>query len=76
MFLKDGTILVGWPEYYSTDMSQPGPELYLTEAKVWNIEKTEWIDVDGVRGILMDASEINRIEFLDSPSDGEKETTP
>ncbi len=67
VYLNDGTLLVGWPEYYSTDRSQPGPEVYLTEAKIWDIDKAKWVDVTGVKGILLDASAINRIEFLASP---------
>ena len=73
VYLNDGTLLVGWPEYYSTDRSQPGPELYLTEVKIWDIDTSEWVDVTGVKGILLDARVINRIEFLASSEEGDKE---
>ena len=64
VYLKDGTLLSGWPEYYSADRSQPGPELYLTNARIWSIETTEWLDIKGVRGILLHGDEITRVEFL------------
>ena len=66
---------MGWPEYYSTDKSQLGPELYLTETKIWDIYAAEWVDVTGVKGILLDASVINRIEFLASPDEGNEEAS-
>ena len=75
VYLNDGTLLVGWPEYYSTDKSQPGPELYLTETKIWDIYAAKWVDVTGVKGILLDASVINRIEFLASPDEGNEEAS-
>lgn len=66
IYLKDGTLLVGWPEYYSTDRSLPGPELYLTDPQVWSEEKSAWLDLaDDVTGILLHGDEISRIEFLD-----------
>ena len=64
--LKDGTLLGGWPGLYSTDRSHPGPELYLTEAKIWSVETSEWLDLEGVNGILLHGDEISRIEFLTS----------
>ena len=66
VYLKDGTLLVGWPDLYSTDRSQPGPELYLTDPKIWSDEKSEWLDLsEDIRGILLHGDEITRIEFLD-----------
>jgi hypothetical protein len=52
VYLKDGTLLFGWPELYSINRSQPGPELYLTQAQIWDVDKRMWVDVEGVRGIL------------------------
>ena len=74
VYLRDGTLLTGWSEYYSTDKSQRGRELYLTYARVWSIDESEWWDIDGVRGILLHGDEITRIEFLDSSDEGDKET--
>ena len=66
VYLKDGTLLAGWPDLYSTDRSQPGPELYLTDPKVWSDEESEWLDLSGdIRGILLHGDEVSRIEFLD-----------
>ncbi len=74
VYLKDGTLLVGWPSLYSTDRSQPGPELYLTKVMVWSIEYEEWLDMEGVRGILLHGDEITRVEFLSALDEGDKET--
>ena len=74
VYLRDGTLLVGWPELYSSDRSQPGPELYLTQVQIWDVDQRMWVNVDGVRGILLDASEINRIEFLEPPVENAMET--
>ena len=75
VYLKDGTLLVGWPDLYSTDRSQPGPELYLTDPKVWSEEKSAWLDLSGdLRGILLHGDEITRIEFLDPIHERDEET--
>ena len=67
--LTDGNVLFGWPENYSSDRSQPGPELYLTQVQVWRPDEAEWVELEYTRGILLDASRIIRIEFLDLPAD-------
>jgi hypothetical protein len=74
VYLKDRTLLAGWPEFYSSDRSQPGPELYLTQVEIWDVDERMWVDVEGVGGTLLDASEINRIEFLEPPGEYETET--
>ena len=66
VYLKDGNLVTGWPERYSIDRSQPGPELYLTYARIWSTEEANWRDLEGVRGVLLHGDEISRIEFLDS----------
>ena len=53
--------------------------MYLTNARIWSTETTEWLDIKGVRGILLHGDEITRVEFLDSPDEedrdeGDKET--
>ena len=73
VYLKDGTLLSGWPEYYSADRSQPGPELYLANARIWSIETTEWLDIKGVRGILLHGDEITRVEFLSALDEGDRD---
>lgn len=67
VYLKDGNVLYGWPEYYSSDRSQPGPELYLTQMSIWNGEQSEWADMGHVGGVLIDAESVSRIEFLVPP---------
>jgi hypothetical protein len=74
VYLRDGSLLSGWPEYYSADRSRPGPELYLTYARIWSLEKSEWLDIEGVRGVLVHGDEVNRIEFLVSSDEAGKET--
>ena len=76
VYLKSGDTLSGWPEYYSADRSQPGPELYLTHARLWSREDETWLDIEGVRGILLHGDEISRIEFLESPAEQDREAVP
>ena len=76
VYMKDGTLLSGWPEYYSADMSHPGPELYLTNANIWSDEGYKWLEIKGVRGILLHGDEISRIEFLESPAEQDREAVP
>ena len=73
VYLKDGSLLSGWPEQYSTDRSEPGPELYLTYASIWSTEEGVWLDLEGVRGVLLHGDEISRIEFLDSAEENAEE---
>ena len=72
VYLDDGTLLFGWPEFFSTDRSQPGPELYLSQAQIWDSNSSEWVLIADVEGILLDASKINRIEFV-SDTEGRQE---
>ena len=64
VYLKDGEIIAGWPKYYSDDRTDPGPELYLSPAFVWNIDREEWASLEHVEGVLIHGSEIGRIEFV------------
>lgn len=75
VYLKDGSLLSGWPEHYSIDRSQPGPELYLTYARIWSTEEADWLDLEGVSGVLLHGDEISRIEFLDSVYEDVREAT-
>ena len=68
VYLRDGAPLVGWPEYYSKE-----PELYLTNVKFWSVEESDWLEVEGIRGVLLHGDEITRIEFLKSPDEDGKE---
>ena len=69
--LTDGSILFGWPEHYSSDRSQPGPELYLTQVQVWNPDDSKWVELEHTKGVLLDASQVSRIEFLEPPTDNQ-----
>lgn len=71
VYLTDGKVLFGWPENYSSDRSQPGPELYLTQVQVWRPDEAEWSPLEHTRGILLDASHISEIEFLELPGDNQ-----
>lgn len=73
VYLKDGSLLSGWPEQYSTDRSHPGPELYLTYARIWSTERADWLKLEGVSGILLHGDEISRIEFLTSADEDAEE---
>ena len=73
VYLKDGSLLSGWPERHSTDRSQPGPELYLTYARIWSTEEAGWLDLEGVSGVLLHGDEISRIEFLISADENAEE---
>ena len=73
VYLRDGNLLYGWPEYYSSDRSQPGPELYLTQVGIWDLEGSTWVEMSNVLGVLIDASQISRIEFL-QPADDSQST--
>ena len=64
VYLNDGNLLFGWPQYYSSDRSQPGPELYLTQVQIWDSEQSAWVEMKDVAGVLLDASQISRIEFM------------
>ena len=76
VYLTNGTLIVGWPELWSLDRSPPGPELYLTRVKVWSAVESAWLNIEGVRGILLHGDEISRIEFLESDDENEKEAAP
>ncbi len=66
VYLKDGNLLSGWPEYYSADRSDPGPEVYLTSPRIWSEEDSAWREIEGTSGVLLHGDEISRIEFLTS----------
>ena len=42
-------------------------ELYLTNVLIWDREASDWKTQDEVRGVLLDASSIERIEFTHEP---------
>ncbi len=70
-YLNDGNLLHGWSQYYSSDRSQPGPELYLTQVRIWDVERLTWVEMEDVAGVLLDASQISRIEFLEPPGNNQ-----
>lgn len=64
VYMRDGDLLGGWPRYYSDDRTDPGPELYLSPAFVWDIESEQWKELEDVDGVLIHGNEISRIEFV------------
>ena len=64
VYTRDGNLLLGWPKYFSNDRSDPGPELYLSPASVWEPHSGDWVSMEHVDGVLLHGSEISRIEFL------------
>ena len=73
VYLKSGTMLSGWPEYHSADKTESGPEIYLTQARLWSSEDLEWRDIEGINGVLVHGDEISRIEFLISADENAEE---
>jgi hypothetical protein len=59
--LKDGTRILGWPDYYSDDPDKR--ELFLAEAVVTKPDGTTY-EVAGPGILLTEKSEIERIEIL------------
>lgn len=64
VYMRDGSLLLGWPKYFSNDRSDPGPEVYLSPASVWDSQSGDWVAMAHADGVLLHGSEISRIEFL------------
>ena len=67
LHLKDGRRLIGWPEIWP---SNPGNGHLLLEDAAWvqgdGDKDADIIELEGVQGILVDASHISMVEFLDA----------
>ena len=61
-YLKDGTRILGWPDYYSDDPDKR--ELFLAEAVVTMPDDTIY-EIAGPGILLTEKSEIERIEILE-----------
>ena len=64
VYMKDGSLLVGWAKYYTDDRNDPGPEVFLAAAKIWDPDGEDWVSMEHAEGVLIHGSEIGRIEFL------------
>ena len=64
IYLKDGSLVSGWPKYFSNDREPPGPEIYLSDFQVWDPESGSWKVQEGILGSLIHGNEISRIEFI------------
>ena len=62
MYLKNGTRILGWPDYYSDNPEKR--ELFLAEAVVTKPDG-EAYEVAGPGILLTEKAEIERIEVLD-----------
>lgn len=71
VYLKDGTIVAGWPTHFSQSGDKETAELYLT--KIHYYQKECWIKPDqSVEGLLINTALISRIEFR-NPTTGNRE---
>ncbi|MFH1141222.1 MAG: DUF6338 family protein [Chloroflexota bacterium] len=64
VYLKDGSLVSGWPKYFSNDREPPGPEIYLSDFRVWDPESGSWKVQEGILGSLIHGNEISRVEFI------------
>ncbi len=69
VYLNDGSLLYGWPEYYSVDRSVPGPELYLTQVIIWDPDGGDWVAAEETTSVLLHGNQISRIEMLGLPAE-------
>jgi len=71
VYLRDGTIVAGWPTHFSQSGDKETAELYLT--KIHYYQKEGWIKPDqSVEGLLINTALISRIEFR-NPATGNRE---
>ncbi len=73
VYLKDGTIVAGWPTHFSQSGDKETAELYLT--KIHYYQKKVWVKPDqSVEGLLINTALISRIELRKPEVVGETET--
>lgn len=64
VYLKDGTIVSGWPERFSQTGDKETSELYLSKLQYYNSETKRWIKASkSVKGLLLNTDSISHIEF-------------
>lgn len=72
VYLKDGTIVAGWPTHFSQSGDKETAELYLTKIHYY-YQKEGWFKPDqSVEGLLINTAFISRIE-LRNPATGNRE---
>ncbi len=77
VYLKDGRIIFGWPEYFSQTGEHANSELFLTKLKYYNGKTKKWIDpADTISGLLINTDSISHIEFSTPPLTETQETLP
>ncbi len=64
MYLKDGSLISGWPMYFSNDRLPPGPEIYLSPFRIWDPDQEDWSEPEKTEGLLIHGSEVSRMEFV------------
>ena len=64
MYLKDGSLISGWPTYFSNDRRPPGPEIYLSPFRIWDPEQENWSEPEETEGLLIHGSDVSRMEFV------------
>ena len=64
MYLKDGSLISGWPMYFSNDRRPPGPEIYLSPFRIWDPDQEDWSEPEKTEGLLIHGSEVSRMEFV------------
>lgn len=64
VYLKDGSIVSGWPERFSQTGDKKTSELYLSKLQYFNAETKRWIKASkSVKGLLLNTDSISHIEF-------------
>ena len=64
MYLKNGSLISGWPMYFSNDRQPPGPEIYLSPFRTWDPDQENWVEPEKTEGLLIHGSEVSRMEFV------------
>lgn len=72
--LKDGSIVAGWPTYYSKTGGSENTELYLQKIHYYQKEQDRWVKPSkSVEGLLLNMTMISHIEFR-RPEEEDKTT--
>ena len=67
VYLKEGDLIYGWPEFYSVDRQPPGPEIYLSQVRIWDTATDNWVPLEEDSSVLVHGDQISRIELLGLP---------
>jgi hypothetical protein len=67
VYLKDGSIYLGWISRYRFDPDAPDQDFLLAKARRVNDRLRLIYEVDGI-GVYLNTRDVNRVEFVESPS--------